>query len=322
MQELRKPQAEAARRVTWAGKRVSQLAILRELNWMPVDALIWACKIGLHESLKKLPTSAYASTVLAARMRSVQTGRDVRGLCAEVKAIWERLGSPDSWESTTQESKPARKARIKPLMVNAIDEMWEEWCESHGEENGYYHLLCPKVGEAAEHLKNGNKKQIALMITARMGAIICRGNKTNDAKTREDYMCPHCTLREIEDETHILVRCPVYAHLREPMITEVRETMSQDFFLGEFAPTSTNPWRTKLYLLGMEIKGNSKADRVRRDSAVKKFLEEANNYRKEMLGEMDFCGKALVHEEGSAGEAYELAQQAKKAAEEIGEDLL
>ena len=302
MQELRKPQAEAARRVTWAGKRVSQLAILRELNWMPVDALIWACKIGLHESLKKLPTSAYASTVLAARMRSVQTGRDVRGLCAEVKAIWERL----SWESTTQESKAARKARIKPLMVNAIDGMWEEWCDNHGEENGYYHLLCPKVGEAAEHLKNGKKKQSALMITAQMGAIEFRENKTNDAKTREDCTCPHCTLREIEDETHILVRCPACAHLREPMITE---TMSRDFFLREFAPTTTNPWRTKLYLLGMEIKGNSEADRVRRDSAVKKFLEEVNNYRKETLGEMDFCSKALVHEEGSAGEAYYLAEE-------------
>ena len=118
------------------------------------------------------------------------------------------------------------------------------------------------------------------------------------------------------------MRCPAYAHLREPMITEVKETMSQDFFLREFAPTTTNPWRTRLYLLGMEIKGNSEADRVRRDSAVKKFLEEVNNYRKETLGEMDLCGKALVHEEGSASEAYELAKQAKKATEEIGEDML
>ena len=317
--ELRKPQVEAARRATGAGKRVSQLALLRELNWGPVDAPIWSCKIGLHEAMKRLPSTTSISTVLGARMRSIQTGRDERGLCAETKKLWTKLGSPESWTDTKRETKAARKRRLRPLIAKAVDTMWEEWCDEFGELNGDYQLLCPQMGEEAEHISNGTKKQVGLMITARAGACTCRGNKTANSNNVEEKKCQHCTLGQFEDETHMIVECKAYQEPRSRMLAEVHRNMTEE---QKQELEDSDPRFQKLILLGMKIEGDTEQMRRARDTAMKIFLEEINTIRKEQLGETDLCGKAPTPTEGSAEEAYEWTQEARKASETIGEDMV
>ena len=72
----------------------------------------------------------------------------------------------------------------------------------------------------------------------------------------------------------------------------------------------------------MKIQNDSESNRRKRDIAVKIFLEKTNNYRKETLGEADFCGKAAPPEEGSACEAYEWAMEAREANAQTGEDMI
>jgi hypothetical protein len=320
-QELRKVPAMIARKAVWAGARVAQMVIHRELNWKLVDEVIWLAKIGLHETLKRLPAREYGSNVLSARMRAVQTGVDARGLCAETQNFWRRVGNEQAWEWTGDESKQTRKKRVKPFIAEWIQGIWEEWCYEKASENGDYDRLCPPVGHEAEHISNGTKKQVGLMITARAGACICRGNKTADAKTTLlERTCSLCNAGVVEDEAHILLECQRYEVQRIQMIRTVRQNWSA----GHWQLFSEADRRhQKLYLLGLTLPspGVQKPERLRVDLAVKVFLEQVNELRKESFGLADFCGKAAIPTEGSIDEAYQWSEEARKAYWSLGEDI-
>ena len=322
--ELRKPQAHAARRASRAGQRVAQLAILRELGWTPIDTLIWSSKLGLHETLKNLPKREYGRTVLDARMVlvSVQIGRDDRGLCAETKQFWESVNHPDAWTTANNESKAARRRRLRLWIEKRLDIDWTKWCGEQGERNGDYHLLCPQKGHAAEHLNAGSKKQIGLMITARCGALIVRGNKT-----AEKHATPHdksCTLHpnpelEPEDEGHVLLACPEYDEFRQPMMEEMRSEWSPE--QSELYDGSNFRYK-KLYLLGLSMgDGDSDDSRRHRDLLVKTFLEQVNEHRKSKLDLVDLCGKAPRPAACSMREAFDWSQEAKAALQGVRDYL-
>jgi hypothetical protein len=49
---LRATESKILRKVTWAGQRVAQRAIIRENGKDPIDAAIWKAKSGLFERIK------------------------------------------------------------------------------------------------------------------------------------------------------------------------------------------------------------------------------------------------------------------------------
>lgn len=107
------------------------------------------------------------------------------------------------------------------------------------------------MGHEAEHISNGTKKQVGLMITARAGACICRGNKTADAKTTLlERTCSLCNAGVVEDEAHILLECQRYEVQRIQMIRTVRQNWSA----GHWQLFSEADRRyQKLYLLGLTL---------------------------------------------------------------------
>ncbi len=60
---------------------------------------------------------------------------------------------------------------------------------------------------------------------------------------REQRICRHCDLQQIEDEKHFLMMCPKYLHVREtflprfkaliPSFTELSDSEIMPFLLGE-----------------------------------------------------------------------------------------
>ena len=310
--QLRVPQATVARRVSWCGARVSQLVILRELGWDPIDADIWLSKLALLETLKNLPAREYAKTVLDARMRTVQLGGDQKGLCFETKQLWDRAQLP-GWDQTHDETRRARKLRLRPVVQANLELDWKAWCQSESNHNGDYALLCPPRGKAARHLAVGCKKRIGLMITMRAGACTFSGNKCG----RDSHTLCACG-HDREDGVHVLLDCPLYDLFRVPMMMRLESSWT---FSQHAQFTSAHPKIQRLFLLGLGFgpDDNDAAALQARDLAVKDFLFAVNQYRKEALSLPDMCGKVAAPPAGSLQEALEWAEEAKTALGNLGD---
>ena len=315
--ELRILQARVARRAVWAGPLVSKMVIIRELGWTLVDAPIWKSKLGLHETLKSLPSSEIASTVLAARMRSVRDGRDDRGLCAEVKGFWERAGHPQGFLGVHKESKATRKKRLRPIIRTLLGMEWEQWCKEHAADNGQYDLLAPKLGERAEHIANGTKKEIGLMTTARAGQLYLKPKLAGKKSRPSSGLCHLCDGKHIEDEGHVLLVCSKYDAQRHLLMAGWESACSADQW-NQFSDAL--PQEQKLFLLGMRLgEDDNPQSRKARDLAVKAFLVSVNDLRKQEHGLPDLCGKVRTHVECSLAEAQVWQEQAEKALEQLEE---
>ena len=279
-EHLRATQCKVGRRATWAGKRVSQYIILRELGWTPVDVAIMMAKIGLHNRLKLLEPREYASSVLRERMAAVAEG-DTKGLCFEVKQLWTQLGRPDAWDakiSNNETKKNELKGAVKNLMQRRID----AWIRTNSRTNGDYSELCDHDHYSpAWHIGNGTKLQVGLMITARAGACILRGNKTPDKRlSLADTLCKLCDQLEPETETHLLITCPYYDAWRRPLLTELHKVWSPQ---QSSTFTRADADQKRLFLLGARI-GYGDDDmhqRRQRDLLVKNFLQSVNDHRTE-----------------------------------------
>jgi hypothetical protein len=309
---LRIPQVQVARKVSWAGQRVSQLPLLRELNWEPIEAVIWYAKLCLQETLKCLPAGSYGRTVLDARMRSVQQGKESRGLCAEMNVLWDSSGR-HGWNETVKESKSQRKKRLKPIVEASVDRLWQEWVRDNSSTNADYALLCPPKGEQAEHLSNGCKKRVALMITMRMGGCTFKGNKCHDRKGSR--MCD-CGLSEEEDGCHVLLECRHYILWRAIMMEKL-ERLWTTRQRQQFEKTGRR--YKKLLLLGRSFdeRMDDPSKRKAQDTIVKDFLFAINDHRKKSLGLPDMCGVATAPPECSVAEAQLWLGEVQEAVEDM-----
>jgi hypothetical protein len=118
------------------------------------------------------------------------------------------MGRPDQFtDIPTGEITRQKKDLIREGSILIAENRQRDWLAEHGaKENGYYALLYQ--GGKAKHLRNGTRKEIALMATARAGASILRGNKAaNKQATTEENECTECNMHKKEDETHIMTQC-------------------------------------------------------------------------------------------------------------------
>ena len=273
-------------------------------------------KLGLHEAIKCLPEHEPAKKVLNARMMAIQLEQDDRGLCAESRSFWQLTDDPGQWNTTHKESTRTRKKRIRRAVDRIIRKRWEEWCKTSAAENGHYDLLCPPLGQPAEHLQWGSKTEIGLMITMRCGGAIMKGNKT----TSGDRVCdlPDCKYRGVEDENHVMLTCGCYETERARMMADLRNSWNDN---QSAAFDSASDLHKRLLLLGKRFEGgeNEERERKRRDAIVKTFLVEVNELRKGKYGRVDLCSKAEQVLECSLAEALQWEEEAK-AAYEDGQD--
>ena len=282
---LRTPQAAAARRAVWAGKRVPQRIILRELGWEPIEAAVWRSKLGLFESIRARPRQEYARWVWEARMMDITAQGGGTGLCGEVHSFWQTLGvdALAHWRSAGGLSALALKARDRRAVAEHMARKWDDWCEEHVRNGGFYDLLAPPVGQAAEHLKWGLKTEVGLMVTARAGALVLRGNRVGKADLPPTLW--HCSLcynpqRCLEDEPHVFLECTRYAPSRLLMWQKLCVAWSEDQ-LAFFA--SLSRYDRLSLLLGRPfppgVVGNQDAGQSC-DLAVKAFLLEVETSRR------------------------------------------
>ena len=126
-------------------------------------------------------------------------------------------------------------------------------------------------------LTNGTRRQVGLMITARLGALILRGNHTGDGSELEAN-CAFCDGGEHETTEHILNRCTGYTRITNNMLLRLKSVWTKsewNIFDAASDREKTN------YMLGRPIDG-TEDDIIKRmeiDLAVKEALEAIDDAR-------------------------------------------
>ena len=315
LQLIRTPQAIAARKAVWAGQRVSQQVILRELGWEPIEYPILRSKLGLFEAIRALPRREYARHVLDARMLDVAMRQGGKGLCGETFAFWSKLQSVQHWQEAGTIGRAPRVRKIRAAVSRMQELEWEEWCSSSSAQNGDYAALAPPAGEAATHLQWGSKLEIGLMVTMRAGACALRGNKVGMSGNSDpaEWLCRLCPSGQRENEHHLLLACPFYSGPRVLMQQRLSRAWSRAQCV---VYASSSPRERKMLLLGRRFPPQVAClpEAARRcDEAVKAFLREADALRVQAgcqsltarHADIETCSEAFADECAREAEAAE-----------------
>ena len=163
----------------------------------------------------------------------------------------------------------------------------DSWIRTNSDKNGDYAELCDHAHSSpAWHIGNGTKLQVGLMITARAGACILRGNKTTNKRlSLADTLCLKCDRMAPETETHLLITCPYYNTWREPLLTKLHSVWSPQ---QRFAFRTADADQKRLFLLGarMDYGDDNMQLRRQRDLLVKDFLQSVNVHRTQGLPDL------------------------------------
>ena len=180
-------------------------------------------------------------------MNSVQAKSGGRGLCGETYNFYKQTNSLETWSDTSDGNSKQREQQIERCLAKHAENEWTMWINENSHKNGDYIFLCPPKGKPAEHLSNGTKKEIGLMITARAGACILNGNKTSKSN---DSFCKLCDSKSTENEAHILMECEAYNTPRSQLWSTLNRCWTQE---QKTHFHSSNPRDRKLILLGMHF---------------------------------------------------------------------
>ena len=298
--------------------RVSPHIAIMEAGWTPIDADIIAHKLRLLEQLKLQPKDTYQRHIVTQRMAQVQQGC-TKGLCYEAQQLWNEMGRPDQFtDIPTGKITRQKKDLIREGSILIAENRQREWLTEHGgKRNGYYALLYQ--GGKAKHLRNGTRKEIALMATVRAGAAILRGNKAADKKaTKEETECTECDMHKKEDEPHIMTQCTYgpWAKARATCENRIKRAWTKEQW-EEY--TKMKPRMKTLTLLGLpfdnpELRQSEEAW-DERDKATKHMLLTINSHRMTRLGRTSMTDIALHQRTGQewitiiANKARELKEQ-------------
>jgi hypothetical protein len=169
--EPRTVQAGVVKKTLQLGARVSPWIALMEIGWTAVDAKIIEAKMKLHDRIMRLADYTYPKVVLTKRWQEVAEGH-CEGLGYEVKELWAEAGDPQG--HTMEPGKGAyRDKRIHEAAESISRRRQYSWLDenSTGTTTSF-------MKEDEEHLENGTRREVALMVTVRAGACILSGNKT------------------------------------------------------------------------------------------------------------------------------------------------
>jgi hypothetical protein len=187
----------------------------------------------------------------------------------------------------------------------------ERWCETHEVWRESHHLRwrCQSEWGAKRYLRGrGSREGKGLKLVFRCESAALRGNSTKVEGTLEE-----CTCGKIEDETHILIDCPVLSIFREELFKKVEEILQNERW-EEWLEEKKE--ETAAILLGARWRlSPSQEDRV--DLATQIFLCQAERLRVKSLGLPSF--RSRVGQGAKDGPGDPTAEEMSLLCEELDE---
>jgi hypothetical protein len=214
------------------------------------------------------------SHVWQARLKQVEQG-ETRGLCAETKRLWQEADMAGHWPPRIEKhmrrrsKKPIPKA-AKKIMEDRLKYEMERRSEIDGD-TPYSELY----DGTTWRITNGNKREVGLTTTARLGALMTNGGRSADG----NHLDPTCTCCRKGHDTarHVILKCkPLEAPRNEiwEMITDDWTEEQQDEFENM---TEQQQYMT---LLGKQMQHRLDIDQQRRlDTTMKHTLVKMDDIR-------------------------------------------
>jgi hypothetical protein len=272
----RRVTARVFRNIMAASPRTSAWGLILELGITPTDEGIIKAKMRLFDRIYKYEEGTYQATLR--QHRSHRTHTDKKGLHYEVEQLWIEARTPHRLHNNTSEAR--RKEQINEAATTISNQRAMKWLAEQGRRNGQYHRLWE--GKQAMHLNQGTRKQIGLMISARLGALLLKGNKTGERIEEEgERNCSCCEGGQTEDETHLIIecQCPEIRIQRKILLQALEDKWSEQQKTTYQEASNQNKC---LYILGMKITPtDSEEERMNRDQAAKHYLEAVDDIRRE-----------------------------------------
>jgi hypothetical protein len=232
------------------------------------------------------------SLVLRQRIKDVEDG-EVKGLCAEVKRIWEEARMPHKWpppldrvgaypDEALDMERAAEKISFSRLK-QAVRERSERRPDSP-----FYNLW----DGTQWRLTNGSRRQVGLMTTARLGSLVMNDSKIM-RQAGADPSCPCCG-RGHDNLQHALLSCS------NQQMQDTRATVEHSLSLvlspGQLDELSSyGQHDKKLFLLGHQMRLTLSSDQqLSLDLVVKTALESIDDFRTLKLGLNPMCGRTYT----------------------------
>ena len=210
-----------------------------------------------------------------------------------MKELWLEAGMPARWPPNMQRNgdcksmdKDITKAADKinrSRMLSALKE------RSESNPDTPYQALWERD---AWRMTNGTRRQVGLMVTARMDALVM-----NDTKSMRDAGAPsECSLcgTGYDNLQHMLLNCKHEKSME--WRTELEETLMDSLDDNQLQQLqSSGDHERKMLLLGQQFEERlSASQKLRIDLRMKKFLEDMDDYRTERLGLISMTGRTYT----------------------------
>jgi hypothetical protein len=303
----RQATADVLRRMLSTSALTDPVDLIAEAGWDLPDLQIILSKLRLMERLLRREQETCdsdarskasgnrrdaPSLVLRQRIKDVANGED-KGLCAEVKRIWSEADMAHKWPPPLDQvgtyasdildmERAAERISIS-RMKEAIRER-----SARRPDSPYYNLW----DGTQWRLTNGSRRQVGLMTTARLGALIMNDSKIM-RQAGADPSCPCCG-RGYDNLQHALLSCP-HQHMQDNRVLVEQSLISvlSPSQLDELS--SYGQHDKKMFLLGHQMRQTLSIDQqLALDLAVKVALESIDDFRTEKLGLNPMCGRTYT----------------------------
>jgi len=232
------------------------------------------------------------SMVLRQRIIDVEHG-ETKGLCAEVKRLWLEARMPHKWPPPLQAQGAYRVNRkdIETASTRISEDRLRREIGKRSEANP--DMPYDQLWDGTSwRMSNGSRRQVGLMTTARLGALVMNDSKVmNDAGAVQE--CPYCG-SGYDNIQHALLQCE---HGTMRGIGKSLEADLQDILNQEQKSELSNldNHDKKMMLLGKQMTNQlNLKQRVELDSAVKHCLETIDDHRIADLQMNPMCGRTYT----------------------------
>ena len=231
------------------------------------------------------------------------------GICAEAKRLWQEAGMGERWPTLIKKDVRRRsKKKIEQAATNIMETRLEHELKQRGELDGdtpYTELY----DGTTWRITNGNKREVGLMTTARLGALMTNAGRSADG-AQLDPTCP-CCYNDPDTARHVLLQCEALEPPRNEMWDLAMDIWDEDQ-QNEFADMTDQ--QQYMTLLGKQMKNKLDPDQqLQLDTAVKVTLVKMDDIRKDTYDLQPMNGRTNNR---PAEQSIRLADQWRKMTEQ------
>lgn len=223
--EAEELQTKLGRRILGVSRKTAGAAVLGELGWWRMEARRDLARLRFWGKLVRMEASRIVRRIYDERRRMMYRGRgrgDGGNWLHKTRTLLVELGLGEVWESQQVGTKQQWGAKLAIAIAKREEKWWAAEVKSKPKLRTYL-LLKPKLSFEL-YLNCGDSWRRSLMTKLRVGTNFLNIELGRwEGKPLAERICNVCLTKQVEDEQHFLVDCPVYKSIRDDLFKDLKE---------------------------------------------------------------------------------------------------